>query len=198
VVERAPFYPIRMERLYIYIIFGDPTLPGLPICQMDIKHESGQEKRKKRGKKDEALKIPMGSSPLMIQLDQVNSESCVNVVLEAESHSPIEGRSSKEQANVCLEADDAVEKITETPKLASDVDFTSRPTHASDPVLWMEVNADLRSYFADINPSQNIDDADFSMSGRKFGEKKKYVNKGLFYRHEMSRLSRETCSFTDL
>jgi hypothetical protein len=45
--------------------------------------------------KSDSAQTPMDSSPLMIQLDQDNSESCENVVLEAESHSHIEGRSSE-------------------------------------------------------------------------------------------------------
>jgi hypothetical protein len=82
-----------------------------------------------------------------------------------------------------LEVDDVVEKITETPKLTSDANFTSRPKPASDPAFWIEVNAYLRSYFSDITPSQNIDDSDSSTSGRKFGEKERYVNKGWFCKH---------------
>jgi hypothetical protein len=66
------------------------------------KHESGHEKRKKREKKNEALKgikgfilklmnkdvnndsakTPMDSSPSMIQLDQDNSEPCENLFLK--------------------------------------------------------------------------------------------------------------------
>ena len=49
----------------------------------------------------------MDSSPWLIQLDQDKSDPRENVVLEAESYSLIEGRSSEEQANFPLEEEDA-------------------------------------------------------------------------------------------
>jgi hypothetical protein len=90
-------------------------------------------------------------------------------------------------------------KKSQIQKLTSDADFTSRPKPASDLAFWIEVNADLRSYFADITLSQNIEDSDFSTSGRKFGGKKRYVNKGLFCRHlENGETVQRDCSFTHL
>ena len=53
--------------------------------------------------------------------------------------------------------------------------------HSSDPVEW-DVNIDIMQYYAVHIPSQNLD-ADFSKSGRQFGDKKRFVQEEYFSRH---------------
>lgn len=89
---------------------------------------------------------------------------------DAESYSYTEKRSSTKQDYALSQIDGMGKKIMETHKLTGD-DFICRSKFACDPVLWTEVMADLRYYFADILPEQNIKDSDFPMSRRNIDVK---------------------------
>ena len=149
------------------------------------KHESGHTKRKERESKEEGIRKQEGSLLKFITHNDTNTDcpGSTNLCTEAELFSGICSQDidmSVDDVAASLgvrQVSGAEFEIAQTVPLDND----DMQCHSSDPVEW-DLNIDIMQYYAVHISSQNLD-ADFSKSGRQFGDKKRFVQKEYFSRH---------------
>ena len=149
------------------------------------KHESGHTKRKERESKEERIRKQEVSFLKFITHNDTITDcpSSTSLCTEAELFSGICSQDIDMSVDDVAASFDVRQVSGAEFEIAQTVppDNDDMQCHSSDPVEW-DVNIDIMQYYAVHIPSQNLD-ADFSISGRQFGDKKRFVQKEYFSRH---------------